>query len=262
MRLFGKLLSANLLLIVLTSCNTSDALSPPMEIGSSRRPSTPVTQADTERMARAPLPEASGAANSYPQQSGNIDRGPQNTLDAQADAMQSGNGTSPASSGPPPQWGDQGPATAAQQPAYDPPAHNQQAPQQQAGTPPPAAATTDTVRFLPIIGAPVQAVTPLSRRLGSEARAAGLTIRPSGDTGTEQILKGYFSAFSDEGKVTIVYVWDVLDGSGARLHRMQGQENIAGGGQDPWASVPASVMETIADKTIREYMSWRRSRAG
>lgn len=263
MRLFGKLLSANLLLIALTSCNTSDALSPPMEIGSGRRPSTPVTQADTERMARTPLPEASGAANSYPQQSGNVDRGPQNTLDGQADAMQSGNGTSPASSGPPPQWGDQDPATAAQQPAYDPPAQNQAAQQQhQAGVPPPASAAGDTIRFLPIIGAPVQAVTPLSRRLGAEARAAGLTIRPSGDTGTEQILKGYFSAFSDEGKVTIVYVWDVLDASGARLHRMQGQEKMDGNGQDPWASVPSSVMETIAEKTIRDYMSWRRTRAG
>jgi hypothetical protein len=264
MELFGRLFSASLMLVALSSCNTSDALSPPMDVGTGRRVSTPVTQADTERMARSQRPETYGAANSDPQQVYR-ERGPQNTLDAQADAMQSGNGMSPASSGPPPQWGDQGTeptASAPQQPAYDPPAQNRQQPQQQASTPPAAAVATDTIRFLPIIGAPVQAVTPLSRRLGAAARAAGLTIRPSGDTGTEQILKGYFSAFADEGKVTIVYVWDVLDGSGARLHRMQGQESIQGAGQDPWAAVPASLMETIAEKTIRDYMNWRQSRAG
>ena len=36
-------------------------------------------------------------------------------------------------------------------------------------------AASGSIRFLPIIGAPVQAVTPLSRQLGAEARANGLT---------------------------------------------------------------------------------------
>ena len=247
MRLIGKLLSACIVALTVSGCNTSEALTPRAEIGGGSRASTPVTQADTERMARSPRPET------YQNQTYRNDTyqpRPQNTLEAQAQAMQSGNQTSPASSGPPPDWQGQSQAEA-QSTAV--------APQQEASLP---AAAGNTIRFLPIIGAPVQAVTPLSRRLGAEARAAGLTIRPSSDTGTEQILKGYFSAFSDGEKITIVYVWDVLDNTGSRLHRMQGQENVPGSGQDPWAAVPSSTMELIAAKTIQDYMSWRQSHGG
>lgn len=247
MRLIGKLLSACIVALTVSGCNTSEALTPRAEIGGGSRASTPVTQADTERMARSPRPET------YQNQTYRNDTyqpRPQNTLEAQAQAMQSGNQTSPASSGPPPDWQGQSQAEAQSTAA---------APQQEASLP---AAAGNTIRFLPIIGAPVQAVTPLSRRLGAEARAAGLTIRPSSDTGTEQILKGYFSAFSDGEKITIVYVWDVLDNTGSRLHRMQGQENVSGSGQDPWASVPSSTMELIAAKTIQDYMSWRQSHGG
>ncbi len=232
MRLIARSGCVALLGFALSACNTSDTLTPQAEIGSARKPSSPVSQADTERMAAAP-PAAT--------RSGPAAR-PQNTLEAQAEAMRDGS-ASPAASGPPPQ------GSTLQSSA--PPATGELQGQQ-----------NGAIRFLPIIGAPVQAVTPLSRQLGAQARANGLTIRPSGDTGTEQILKGYFSAFADEGKVTVIYVWDVLDGTGNRLHRMQGQAVVPAKGSDPWAAVPASTMEEIAVKTIQDYLSWRQSRAG
>ncbi|MGG2478144.1 hypothetical protein ACNVD4_22470, partial [Rhizobium sp. BR5] len=119
-----------------------------------------------------------------------------------------------------------------------------------------------SIRFLPIIGAPVQAVTPLSRQLGAEARAKGLTIRASNDNSAENILKGYFSAFADGGKVNIVYVWDILDANGTRLHRLQGQEAVAAKGSDPWAAATDRVMQDIAAKTLSEYASWKQSHRG
>ncbi|CAN7407160.1 hypothetical protein [Neorhizobium tomejilense] len=254
MRLFGTLLSAALLALMLASCNTTEALTPQANVGGGARASSPVTQAEADRMASSAQPET---------YSGGYRSGPQNTLEAQARALESGSAVSPSSSGAPPQWEGQGSQgqqqTQAQQPqAQQPAPQQQQSGQQQSASLPPASGPT--VRFLPIIGAPVQAVTPLSRQLGAQARANGLTIRPSSDSSTEHILKGYFSAFSDSGKVTIVYVWDILDGSGARLHRMQGQESVPGSGQDPWTSVPASTMETIAAKTIHDYVAWRQSR--
>jgi hypothetical protein len=247
MRLFGTLLSAALLALVLASCNTTEALTPQANVGGGARASSPVTQAEADRMASSAQPET---------YSGGYRSGPQNTLEAQARALESGSAVSPSSSGPPPQW--EGQQQTMQQPqAQQPAPQQQQSGQQQSASLP--RASGPTVRFLPIIGAPVQAVTPLSRQLGAQARANGLTIRPSSDSSTEHILKGYFSAFSDSGKVTIVYVWDILDGSGARLHRMQGQESVPGSGQDPWTSVPASTMETIAAKTIQDYVAWRQS---
>jgi hypothetical protein len=138
----------------------------------------------------------------------------------------------------------------------------QQEPQQQASLPPSPSSDDGTVRFLPIIGAPVQAVTPLSRQLGAEARSHGLTIRGSTDTSSSYILKGYLSAFQDGPAITVTYVWDVLDNSGTRLHRIQGNESVPLKAGDPWTAVPASVMQQIASKTIAEFTSWRATRGG
>jgi hypothetical protein len=138
-----------------------------------------------------------------------------------------------------------------------------QQPQQTAALPSSSSSVRgSTVRFLPIIGAPVQAVTPLSRQLGTEARAHGLSIKSSNDASSDYILKGYLSAFSDDGKVTVVYVWDILDSGGARLHRIQGQESVPTAAADPWAGVPASVMQQIGSKTIAEFASWRQTQGG
>ncbi len=117
-----------------------------------------------------------------------------------------------------------------------------------ASLPKASAAASGSIRFLPIIGAPVQAITPLSKQLGAEARAHGLTIKSSTDASSEHILKGYFSTLKDGDKTTVVYVWDVLDGSGNRLHRIQGQESVPGGGADLWSGVPATTMQGSRQK--------------
>ncbi|WP_324288964.1 hypothetical protein [Hoeflea ulvae] len=121
----------------------------------------------------------------------------------------------------------------------------------------PAGQLRGRIRFTPVIGAPVNAVTPLSRQLAVEARNRGLAILSASDTGGDHVLKGYFSADNFNGQTTVFYVWDVLDTAGARLHRIQGQESFPGGAGDPRASVPADVMERIAARSIADYVSWR-----
>ena len=121
----------------------------------------------------------------------------------------------------------------------------------------PAGQVRGRIRFTPVIGAPVNAVTPLSRQLAAEARSLGLAILSASDPGGDHVLKGYFSADNFGGKTTVFYVWDILDPSGARLHRIQGQESFDGGDGDPWASVPPNVMERIAQRSLAEYVAWR-----
>lgn len=113
------------------------------------------------------------------------------------------------------------------------------------------------IRFMPVIGAPVNAVTPLSRQLAVEARNRGLSILSASAPGGDHVLKGYFSADNFEGQTTVYYVWDILDAAGTRLTRIQGQESFPGGSGDPWASVPADVMEKIATRTLTDYAAWR-----
>lgn len=223
-------------MIALAGCNTSDALVPPEDLTAAHN-SAPVTQAETARIAAEPIssygPRSAGTASPLP--------APQNTLEAQARALEGGASVSPAASQPMP-----GPmAGAPDQASLQPPAHGRA-----------------TIRFMPIIGAPVQAVTPLSRQLGASARASGLTIKGSNDTGADHILKGYLSAYADGGQTVVVYVWDVLDASGGRLHRIQGQETAPASRGDPWSGVPAATMQAIGEKTVSAYRQWLASRAG
>lgn len=60
--------------------------------------------------------------------------------------------------------------------------------------------------------------------------------------------EGIFFRLADGGKVNVVYVWDVLDANGVRLHRLQGQEAVTARGSDPWAAVTDKVMQDIAAK--------------
>ncbi|TZG36345.1 hypothetical protein [Agrobacterium sp. B1(2019)] len=227
------------MMLALSGCNTTEALTPQVDVGHNTSQSTPVTQGDLDQLAAAADRAPAGApatATSVPAYA------PQNSLQAQAQALSNGS-----------QYGEplRQSQTAAAQPA----------PAQQTASLAPAA-SGNSIRFLPIIGAPVQAVTPLSRQLGAEARAKGLTIRASNDNSAENILKGYFSAFADGGKVNIVYVWDILDANGVRLHRLQGQESVIAKGSDPWAAVTDRVMQDIAAKTLGEYTSWKQSQRG
>ncbi len=234
MRRLGLVIAIPSLTLTLSACNTTDTLTPLVDVGHGNTQSTPVNQGDLDQMAAAADRSPSGVSSQVPAYA------PQNIRQAQAQALTSG--------------AQYGQPVASQQTA---PAQ----PRTQTASLPSASAT-GTIRFLPIIGAPVQAVTPLSRQLGAEAQAKGLTIRPSTDTSAENILKGYLSAFADGGNVTVVYVWDVLDANGARLHRLQGQETVPARGSDPWAAVTDTTMQKIAAKTLNDYQSWRQAGHG
>lgn len=108
----------------------------------------------------------------------------------------------------------------------------------------------------PIIGAPVNVVTPLTHRINDDARAKGVELAGSNGADAAYVMKGYFSVLSEDNQTTVLYVWDVMDASGNRLHRIQGQEKVPGAAADSWSIVPPSAMQSIADKTMQEYSSW------
>lgn len=257
------------LLIAVAGCNSTDALTPQVDVGGGTFRSPPVTQSDLDAMStqtavapvqRAPVSQATAFATE-PAQSNTPTTyatgdatytDPAGTLEGQASRLAAGSA--------PVQSTFQAQPTPVQTAAAA--AEEIQSQPNVASLPKANAAASGTIRFLPIIGAPVQAVTPLSKQLGAEARAQGLTIKGSADASSEHILKGYFSALKDGDKTTVVYVWDVLDGSGNRLHRIQGQDSVPGAGADLWSGVPATTMQSIATKTISAYLEWRQSRPG
>lgn len=130
-----------------------------------------------------------------------------------------------------------------------------------AATPLQAVTTSERIQFAPVIGATAESVPALSRRLEARARQSGIAIVPQGGSAS-MVMKGYFSAIADGGKTTVIYVWDVLDPSGNRLHRIQGQQAAPGGQGDGWSSVTSATMEAVADSTISQLSAWLAQRQG
>ncbi len=126
-----------------------------------------------------------------------------------------------------------------------------------------AAITTDArVQFAPVVGAPANAATPLAGRLSARAGAHGIALVGTGDSSATLVMKGYFSAISDSGQTTVIYVWDVTDPAGTRVHRIQGQAKAPSSGADGWDDVRPATMESIADETIDRLATWLSGRQG
>lgn len=113
------------------------------------------------------------------------------------------------------------------------------------------------VHFTPIVGAPVEKVSALSRRLSAAGQGANVRLLPANTQGIDHEIRGYFSALSENGGTTVIHVWDVFTPDGRRVHRIQGQERVNGAAGNPWTAVPNAVMEQIADRVLSEYATWR-----
>lgn len=118
-----------------------------------------------------------------------------------------------------------------------------------------AAAADARIQFAPVIGAPETASAPLSARLSARATERGVVLLGAGQAGATHMLKGYFSAIADGSETTVIYVWDVMDSGGNRVHRIQGQarSTSSGGG---WEAVRPATMEAIADQTVDQLIVW------
>jgi outer membrane protein TolC len=110
--------------------------------------------------------------------------------------------------------------------------------------------------FAPITGAPSHILSSLSARIAEESVAQNVALVPSGDAQANYVIKGYLSAVGDSSGTILVYVWDVLDASGRRVHRISGQETTANGSQDPWLGVDQSVITNVARRTISSLVAW------
>lgn len=123
-----------------------------------------------------------------------------------------------------------------------------------------AAVADARVQFAPIVGTSVEAANALSAGLSSRARMRGIRLTGAAVPPTH-LLKGYFTPLVEGGQTTVIFVWDVYDPAGNRVHRISGQQKSAGGGEG-WSAVPPASMRAIAEATIDQLAEWLASRAG
>lgn len=119
-----------------------------------------------------------------------------------------------------------------------------------------AISTNARVQFAPAIGVPASASSPLSARLSARAAARGIPLIASGQPSATLTMKGYFSAITDAGQTSVIYVWDIINPEGTRIHRIQGQAKAPATSGEGWDSVQPATMETIADDSVDQLATW------
>ncbi len=127
---------------------------------------------------------------------------------------------------------------------------------------PPARSSRIRLQVAPIVGASVEAAGPLMEELQQRARQRGVALAGSSGQNATHVLKGYFSVLNEDGAATVIYVWDVYDPAGSRLHRISGQQKAqAVNGAEGWPSVAPDTLRAIADATMDQLSSWFQSSA-
>lgn len=111
--------------------------------------------------------------------------------------------------------------------------------------------------FAPIEGVPVPVLQAMSNALNQEAAAKRVNVVPATDPGAVYTVRGYLSAVAEGQNAKLVYVWDVVDRQGTRLHRATGQE-IGGAFRngDPWTGIGMANINDAARKTMDSLANW------
>lgn len=124
-------------------------------------------------------------------------------------------------------------------------------------TPPSVPLSQAKFAFSPVTGAPASVLNSMSSQLGREALAQHVNLVPAGDPSATYVVKGYLSAVGDSSGTILVYVWDIFDTTGRRVHRISGQETSTGGStSDPWAGVDTGAVANVARRTMSSIVAW------
>jgi hypothetical protein len=113
--------------------------------------------------------------------------------------------------------------------------------------------------FAAVSGAPTDVLRDMSGAMNRESSARKLVVVPAGDPTATYVVKGYLSAVGDAGGTSLVFVWDVFDQRGVRLHRVSGQ--VAGGraSTDPWTGIKDNTIDAAARRTVDSLAHWAKA---
>lgn len=116
-----------------------------------------------------------------------------------------------------------------------------------------------TVSYRPALGPPEAVNASLTRELNVAALEQGIALVVDANVTADITLRGYVSALRKGPQVALAYVWDLVDASGQRVHRIAGEETIPVQAADPWTAVTPDVARAFALKTMGEIGQWVRS---
>lgn len=113
-----------------------------------------------------------------------------------------------------------------------------------------------TVAFEPFTGIPGNIADDLATEIATAAEANNITlVKRIGSPATYRV-KGFLSAVSSDNAANIVYVFDVFDANGKRLHRITGERQAGVSSGDPWSGVGTATLNQIATNVMFQLDAW------
>ena len=126
----------------------------------------------------------------------------------------------------------------------------------------PAATSRAKIVIAPLIGAPDSIAKQIVAQLNAESSKNNIAIAQSANEQVDYTLRGYIVAAREASGTKVSYIWDVTNPTGARVHRITGEEVVKGAGAgDPWAAVSPQVIQTIVAKTGQQLNTWMPQKA-
>ncbi|MEL6746302.1 MAG: hypothetical protein AAFO79_00585, partial [Pseudomonadota bacterium] len=114
-----------------------------------------------------------------------------------------------------------------------------------------------SIAFAPIIGAPEAVSSQLKGSVVAATEQQSVPVLKTASANPDFTVRGYIVASPDTAGTKVSYIWDVLDKTDKRVHRISGKEVAPGPKQaDPWANVKPAIIEGIAQKTATQLASW------
>ncbi len=117
-----------------------------------------------------------------------------------------------------------------------------------------------TFALEPITNAPGDMVYAFEDTLKAQAPTRQLKITEGADPSADYRLKAYLSAVGDYSGTLMIYVVDIFDKSGARIHRISGQITAGGSLSDPWMNIKdTGVVTKAANEAVDALSNWAHS---
>jgi hypothetical protein len=118
-----------------------------------------------------------------------------------------------------------------------------------------AAGPPQPISLAPIIGPPAKVSKELSSQISAAAKSQNIPV-VSGSAAVYTV-RGYLTTSPDGKNHKLAYIWDVTEKSGKRVHRVLGEQIVAGKpGANPWSLVDQKTLKAIATKTVADLGAW------
>jgi predicted small secreted protein len=121
---------------------------------------------------------------------------------------------------------------------------------------PPSKGRGTIVSFLPFIGVPVNTADNIYKFIREHAAGENVQLALRLDEPATYRVKTYINAVGGSTTMTFVFIVEIYDVAGARVHRFVGQETGPGASGDPWMGIDGDTMKRIGSRILNGVQSW------